>query len=124
MKDWWILFACNAVIPLVLLLGGGLMSRNRLRRINALVGYRTQRSMQNDETWRFANRRCGKYFLILGGVTLALAVAGQLALLHAREKALTFFTLGLMCAELVLIFVCIGRTERALKRNFPGNEKK
>ena len=105
MKDWWILFACNAVIPLVLLLGGGLMSRKR-------------------QVSSFCMERCGKYFLILGGVTLALAVAGQLALLHAREKALTFFTLGLMCAELVLIFVCIGRTERALKRNFPGNEKK
>ena len=41
-------------IPVVLLLGGYLMANHPTQRSNALCGYRTERSLQSEETWYFA----------------------------------------------------------------------
>ena len=38
----------------------GLLFRKTPKEINYVYGYRTKRSMMNEETWRFANQYFGK----------------------------------------------------------------
>ncbi len=46
-------------------------------RINAVFGYRSARSMQNEDTWRFAHAHCGALWQKLGWTPLALSAAAM-----------------------------------------------
>ena len=54
---FWI-FMLNIVllIPLTMIFFGWLLCRKTPKEINYIYGYRTKRSMMNEETWRFANQ--------------------------------------------------------------------
>jgi len=49
------------LIPLTMLFFGWLLFRRTPKEINYVYGYRTKRSMMNEETWRFANQYFGKH---------------------------------------------------------------
>lgn len=38
------------------------------------MGFRTERAKASQEAWAYANRTCGKYWLIFGGIGLALSI--------------------------------------------------
>ncbi len=117
--NWWICFGCSLLVPAVLTLAGLLSWKRCPRKINAFVGYRTTRSMKNEEAWRFANETFGR-FLFWTGLGMALLPAVLLpALLHASAEALGGITAGLCLFDLIPIFVCIAKTEAALKKRFP-----
>ena len=44
------------LIPLTMLFFGWLLFRRTPKEINYAFGYRTKRSMRNEETWKFANQ--------------------------------------------------------------------
>ena len=71
-------------IPAVLLLGGYLMANHPTQRSNALCGYRTERSLQSEETWYFAQDYCGHLWLKVGGILLIPSFL-SLVLLRSRE---------------------------------------
>ncbi len=50
MENWWICFGISLIIPAVLALAGLLSWKRCPKKINGLVGYRTARSMKNEET--------------------------------------------------------------------------
>lgn len=56
----YVLFICNLLIPVVVIVTGRIMWKHYPKNINGLVGYRTTRSMKNMDTWRFANEYCGR----------------------------------------------------------------
>ena len=70
--DWGLLI--GILLPAVLvLLSGFLWQRFPSKKINHLYGYRTRRSMQNQQTWDYANRigpvmfiKTGIYLIIIG----------------------------------------------------------
>ena len=59
MGFFWVLFACCLLTPVIMLLAGWMMWKHCPREINGLLGYRTARSMKNQDTWRFAHAYCG-----------------------------------------------------------------
>lgn len=119
MENWWICFAMSLIIPAVLALAGLLSWKRCPKRINGLVGYRTARSMKNEETWRFANETCGKFFFWTGLGMALFSAALLLALLRASREAVNGVTAGLCMADVIPVFVCIAKTESALKKHFP-----
>lgn len=79
--DWGLLI--GILLPAVLvLLSGYIWQRFPPKKINYLYGYRTRRSMLNQQTWDFANRigpvmliRTGSYLLLIGVLSYWLAEA-------------------------------------------------
>lgn len=60
----------------VLLLAGCLLYKYPPKRINILYGYRTKSSMQNQETWDFAQRVCARVAMKAGVFCTLASVSG------------------------------------------------
>ena len=60
MGFWLFCTASSLLIPLVMLFFGRRFLTKPPKSINSLYGYRTARSMKNQQTWDFAHRVCGK----------------------------------------------------------------
>ena len=65
MGFWIFMFAVNLLIPLVMVIFGAIFIKTAPKKINFLFGYRTERSMKNEDTWKFAHTYLGKLWLNL-----------------------------------------------------------
>lgn len=118
MGFWLFELAMDLLIPAVMILFGRKFLRDPPREINASFGYRTDMSMKNAETWRFAHEYCGKLWLRVGLVMLVPSAVPLVCVL-GRDKN----TVGLVCVavcgvQIVLMLLTIVPTERALRRRF------
>ena len=118
---WWGMLAINLLIPLIMLLFGIWFSRRAPKEINDFVGYRTTRSMKNQDTWVFAHHTCGRLWEKLGGITLVLTVVGMVLLSGRGEDALGIGTVVLCSGQTAVILLSILPVEAALKRTFDEN---
>ena len=62
------------IIPMLILLIGYFMYKYPPKKINWFIGYRTRKSMKNEEDWKFANRYCGKLWIITGLIMLVVTL--------------------------------------------------
>ena len=62
------------LIPFTMLFFGWLLFRRTPKEINYVFGYRTKRSMRNEETWKFANQYFGKVWYRCGLISVPLSV--------------------------------------------------
>ena len=114
MGYWFFMLASDLLIP-ALMIGFGYLFRKRPpKTVNYLFGYRTTRSMKNQDTWLFAHRYCGRLWFRWGLVLLPFTVLPLL--LTIGKPAGTVGAVGT---------VCIFPTEAALKRTFDkdGNRR-
>ncbi|MEQ6121436.1 SdpI family protein [Reichenbachiella sp. MALMAid0571] len=88
------------------------------KKINYLYGYRTKRSMKNQETWDEANRYSFNLMIPIGIITTLL-------------QGIFYFTLGSKNAVaiasavmVVLLLITIPMTENHLKKNFDNEGKR
>lgn len=89
------------------------------KKINSLYGYRTHKSMLNQDIWDFSNRLFNKTLVSYGAGSFVVALL--LAYLNPEMMAgwvpmgLLFFT----------VIVCIYKTEQEIKKHFDdeGNRK-
>ena len=109
---------CDLLVPVIMFVGGIIMSKNHPKQINGLLGYRTARSMQNMDTWRFAHEYCGKLWLKKGLVLLILTVLAHLPFYHSDEDTLGILSLVVMAVQIIVIIIPIFFTEKALKKTF------
>ena len=73
-----ILFLTIMLIPLTMIGFGFYFFKRGPQTINGFFGYRTSRSMKNQDTWRFAHKHCGRIWMIWGTVLLAASTAAFL----------------------------------------------
>ena len=84
---WGFMLVCCLLIPVSMLVIGGLWRTRPPERVNSVYGYRTARSMKNRETWAFAHAYCGGLWRKMGWVLLvisAVALLGEGAGDHRR----------------------------------------
>jgi len=88
------------------------------KKINYLYGYRTKRSMKNQETWDEANKHSINLMIPIGIITTLL-------------QGIFYFTLGPKYAVaiataimVVLLLITIPLTENHLKKNFDNEGKR
>lgn len=88
------------------------------KKINYLYGYRTKRSMKNQETWDEANRYSPNLMILVSIITTLL-------------QGIFYFTLGPKYAigiatavMVVLVLITIPMTENHLKKNFDNEGKR
>lgn len=115
---WWLMLACNIIVPVIMIIAGLLMWKCCPKQINGIIGYRTKRSMKNEDTWKFAHNFCGKLWLITGLIVLCASVAVMIAFYNSADNVIGIVvavSAAVQYAVLVLSFI---PTEIALKKNF------
>ena len=124
---WTSMLAVNLLIPAVMIGFGRMMEKKPPQKVNGFYGYRTSRSMKNQDTWDFAQRYMGKVWWKWGWIMLPPVVLVQaLTLLCPDTESMSIWALVLMAAELAVLMAAISPVEQALKQNFDkdGNRLK
>ncbi len=116
----FMLFLC-LLIPALMIGFGALFRRRAPKEINYLFGYRTARSMKNEDTWCFAHGYIGRLWLIIGCVMLPLSIVPLLFCIDSDKDVIGTYGLGIMFIQLILLITPIFFTERALRRTFDEN---
>ncbi len=115
---WWFAFACDILIPLLMVAGGRMMRKRCPAKINAWYGYRTARSMKNMDTWKFAHEHFGKQWWKIGWIMLLPSALVLLPAYGATENIIAVVFLAVMAVQMVFLLYPIVKTERALKSKF------
>lgn len=114
----YVLFFCNLLIPVVVIVTGRIMWKHYPKNINGLVGYRTTRSMKNMDTWKFANEHCGRLWYKMGLFMLAFSVLVSVLLLRTNDNTYSMISLIFVLLQCIILIVSIIPTKLALKKMF------
>ena len=114
----YVLFFCNLLIPVVVIVTGRIMWKHYPKNINGLVGYRTTRSMKNMDTWKFANDYCGRLWWKIGWIMIIPSALIHIPLYHSDKNTIGFAGLILVAIQCFIMIVSIYPTEKALKKHF------
>ena len=118
MGIWLMMLAANVLIPLTMMVLGRRFQTRPPKTINPVFGYRTRRSMQNQDTWGVAHRYCGKLWVRWGGITLAVTGVAM-GCLWGQTAEVTCAAGGIVCGiQLLVLLGSLVPTERALKQTF------
>ncbi len=118
MAFWLFCGAMNLLIPAVMLFFGTRFQRRPPETVNHFYGYRTARSMRNQETWRFAHEACGKLWVRLGAVLLAAAALASVLTFRRGIEAVGIVSAVVVTLQTLVLVGSIVPVELALKRNF------
>lgn len=115
---WLFCTGMNLLIPLVMLYFGRRFQRHPPGNINSFYGYRTTRSMKNQQTWDFAHRICGKIWFGVGAVMLPLSLLAMLPALGQNIETVGWWCMAVGTVQVIVLVGTIAPVERALKQNF------
>ena len=124
MAFWLFLTAMDLLIPAIMVGFGTRFLKHPPKTINALYGYRTARSMKNQETWRFAHETCGRLWVRLGAVLLLLSLAAAAMTFGRGVETAGIVSAAVVVVQVVVVIGSIVPVERALKRNFDDQGRK
>jgi len=118
MGFWIFMLVMALLLPAFMTAAGAYYRSHSPGKINSFVGYRTARSMKNEQTWAFAHRLFGRIWFRTGLAELPVSALVMLFFLGRGKDAVGFAGTALEMAQLVLVIGSIIPVERALKRNF------
>ena len=124
MGFWIFMLIMVLLIPLTMIFFGWLLFRKTPKEINYVCGYRTKRSMMNEETWKFANQYFGKAWYLCGLISVPLSVMAITLVLGKGTE--TVGTIGgiITMLQMIPLVGAIIPTEIALKKNFDENGRR
>lgn len=113
------------LIPLIMVLFGRYFIKRAPKNINYLFGYRTNLSMKNEDTWKFAHKYIGNIWYKWGLVLLPISVLVLVFVIGKDEDTIGSLGAIITVVQLIPILASIVLTEKALKENFDaeGNRK-
>ena len=124
MGFWIFMLIMVLLIPLTMIFHGWLLFSRTPKEINSVFGYRTKRSMRNEETWRFANQYCGKAWYRCGLISAPLSVI-TIAIVFGRGAGTVGMVGGIVTMlQMIPLAGVIIPTEIALKKNFDENGRR
>ncbi|HHV28064.1 MAG TPA: SdpI family protein [Clostridium sp.] len=118
---WTIMFLCNLMIPVIMILVGYMMYKHIPKKINGIYGYRTSRTMKNEDTWKFAHDCCGRLWFKIGFILLIPTIIAMLPFIHGDIKAVGIVTMIVQGVQVLTLIGSIFPVESALKKNFDDN---
>jgi len=62
------------LIPIILIIIGLILVKCPPKKINIIVGYRTRKSMKNENNWKSANQYCGRLWIIVGIIMFLISL--------------------------------------------------
>ena len=102
---------CGVVFSIV----GAILFYFPPKEINLIYGYRTIRSMKNQESWDFAQKFSSVKMIKAGVALIILAFLGAFVNLDFNPKVQMFLTLLLIIGSVIYLFL---GTEKALDKRF------
>ena len=111
----------SLLIPVIMLVFGWIFSRQAPKKINVWYGYRSARSMKNEDTWVFAHQHIGRTWMLIGAVLLVVSVIPMIAVYGKDDDTVSVVSLVLTVIQLIPLIVSLIPTERALKKTFDEN---
>lgn len=118
MVFWSFMLLCDLLIPAVMIVAGWMMWKRCPQKINRIYGYRTERSMKNADTWRFAHDLCGRLWWKIGWVVLIPSAVLHLLLIRSSEGDIALASMLLCVVQVVVLIASAIPVEAALKRTF------
>lgn len=118
MKIWMFELFCDLIIPCMMLVMGLYYLKRPPKTINWLHGYRTRRSMKNQETWDFAHQYSGKLWFRCGSVMLLVTVLAMIYFYGYNENDVKTYGGAICAVQCLVMLAAMMPTERALKRKF------
>ena len=113
-----VVFVCNLIMPILMIIAGYMMYKHPPKDINGLIGYRTARSRKNIDTWRFAHDYCGRLWLKLGIILLIPTILAQLPLVKSSDNTIGIATVVIETIQIIVLIGSIWPVEKALKEKF------
>jgi len=108
----------NLLIPAIMLGAGKLFLKKAPKDINWIFGYRTTMSMKNEDTWAFAHKVAGAFWLKWGWITLVITVVTMLLILNKSDEVITVVGCIILFAQMIPLIAVIPHTEKALHNTF------
>ena len=118
MAFWLFFTAMDLLIPGIMVGIGTRFLKHPPGTVNAWYGYRTARSMKNQETWDFAHETCGKLWVRLGAVLLVSAVLASVLTFKRGIETVGIVSAVVVTLQTLALIGSIFPVERALKRKF------
>lgn len=115
------MFICNLLMPLIMLICGYCMYKNPPKEINGWVGYRTNMSKKNKDTWAFAHDYCGRLWIKLGLILLFPTIIVQIPFVHCSDGVIGVVTCIVEGVQITVLLASIIPVEKALKNTFDEN---
>lgn len=115
------MLVCALITPAAMAVIGVAYAKHPPKQINDWNGYRSKRSKQSPEAWKFAHEYFGRIWFIAGLIMLPLSIAGMLLFLCSDTDTIAIGAEVVFCVQSVVMLVTIIPVEFALKRKF-GNK--
>jgi len=123
MTGFWIFMLIMCLLTPTLMIGFGKFFINGgPKQMNGAFGYRTTRSMKNQETWEFAHQYSGKIWLHSGLALLPISIVTMLFVYGKSSGTIGTAGLILVMAQIIVMICAVPLTEAALKQNFDDSE--
>ena len=118
MGFWIYMMLMDILIPVIMVIFGGIFRKKTPVDINYIFGYRTKRSMKNNMTWNFAHAYCGKLWFIIGSAIIPISILAMLPVTGKDEDTIGWVGAAILIAQMVIIVITVIMTERKLKITF------
>lgn len=121
MGFWIFMFCCTLLIPIIMIIAGNSMRLGKFKTINYIVGYRTRRSMKNQQTWDYAHRECGLLWRRWGSTMLVLTVIAMLLFMGGDTDHIGVVGSVITVLQMIPLFLSIVIVEKKLREKFDEN---
>lgn len=121
MGFWIFMFYCTLLIPIIMIIAGNSMRLGKFKTINSIVGYRTRRSMKNQQTWDYAHRECGLLWRRWGSTMLVLTVIAMLLFMGEDTDHIGVVGSVITVLQMIPLFLSIVIVEKKLREKFDEN---
>lgn len=101
------------IVPVAMLICGAWLRFYPPKTRNRWTGYRTKRSLKSQEAWDFAQRYCGKIWLMAGLIMLVVSALAAIFIKSPKEDN-NVSVCGSILQTIVLCLSCLP-VEKALK---------
>ena len=116
MTGFWVFMLIMCLLTPVMMIGfGEYFMKGGPKQVNSTFGYRTTRSMKNQETWRFAHQYSGKIWQRSGLVLLPVSIVLMLFVYGKSVDMTGIAGLIIVIAQMIVMICAIPFTEAALK---------
>ena len=118
---WWYMMIFNCFIPVLMIILGRFLWKHCPKERSGVIGYRTKKSMKNNETWKFGNEYCGRLWYRGGLILLIPSIVVLIPFFKSSDEKIGTVSIILLGIQLVFFVGTIIPTERALKEKFSEN---
>lgn len=118
MAFWIFMLIMNLLIPFIMILFGFLFQKHPPKDINGIYGYRTTRSMKNEDTWKTAHLLCGRAWFIWGWIIGIISLVWMMMLYGTSDTICGIYG-GVLCfLQCIVLLLTLIPVERTLHKLF------